>query len=122
MIWHVDDLMASCKVDFKLTKFSCYLGNIHGPKLMMHMGRKHDYLGVNMEFYKDGMLEALMVQYLKNIIAEFLEAIRGKSATPAHETLFVIRDHHEAKKLVGERALDYHHMVAQLLFLATRAR
>ena len=25
VIWHVDDLMTSCTVDFELTKMSCYL-------------------------------------------------------------------------------------------------
>ena len=48
--WHVDDLMVSCEDDFELTKLSCYLGNIYGTKLSMHTGRKHDYLGVDMEF------------------------------------------------------------------------
>ena len=47
VVWHVDDLMALCEDNFKLTKFSCYLGRIYGSKLSMHMGRKHDYLGVD---------------------------------------------------------------------------
>jgi hypothetical protein len=29
VVWHVDDLMVSCKDDFELTKFSCYLGKIY---------------------------------------------------------------------------------------------
>jgi hypothetical protein len=45
--WHVDDLMVSCEDDFELRKFLCYLANIYGPKLSMHTGRKHDYLGVD---------------------------------------------------------------------------
>jgi hypothetical protein len=53
VVWHVDDLMASCVEDFELPKFSCYLAKIYGPKLTMHMGGKHDYLGVDMEFKKD---------------------------------------------------------------------
>jgi hypothetical protein len=56
MIWHVDNLMASCEDDFELTKFSCYLGKIYGTKLSMHTGQKHKYLGMVMEFNKDGML------------------------------------------------------------------
>ena len=47
VIWHVDDLMMSCKDNFELTKFSCYLANIYGPKLAMHLGNKHDYLGMD---------------------------------------------------------------------------
>ena len=68
VVWHVDDLMVSCEDDLELTKFSCYLGNISGTKLSMHMGRKHDYLGVVMEFYEDGALEVSMFDYQNNVI------------------------------------------------------
>ncbi len=40
--WHVDNLMAMCTDDFELTKLSCYLAKIYGPKLSMHLGNKHD--------------------------------------------------------------------------------
>ena len=68
------------------------------------------------------VLEVSMVQYLKNIITEFPDAIQGKSAMPAQYKLFVIRDDCEAMKLGDKRALAFHHMVAQLLFLVTKAR
>jgi hypothetical protein len=55
MIWHVDILMVLCVWDFELTKLSCYLAKIYGPKLTMHMGRKHDYLGVDLEFQENGI-------------------------------------------------------------------
>jgi hypothetical protein len=29
IIWHVDNLIALCKLDFELTKFSCYLAGIN---------------------------------------------------------------------------------------------
>jgi hypothetical protein len=48
--------------------------------------------------------------------------ITGKSATPAADHLFTIRDEKEAKPLDKERALTFHHTVAQLLFMATRVR
>ena len=44
VIWHVDDLIMSWEDNSELTKFSCYLANIYGPKLAMHLGNKHDYL------------------------------------------------------------------------------
>ena len=65
VIWHVDDLMASCKEDFELTKFSCYLAKIHGTKLSMHMGNKHNYLRMDMEFTEEGTLQVSMIVYLK---------------------------------------------------------
>ncbi len=68
VIWHVDDLMVSCEDDFKLTKFSCYLARIYGTKLSMHTKQKHHYLGMDMEFNEDDMLEVSMITYLKNVI------------------------------------------------------
>jgi hypothetical protein len=114
VIWHVDNLMGLCETDFELTKFSCYLAGIYGPKLSMHTGRKHDYLGVDMEFNDDGTLDVSMIPYLKNVIADFPELIVGKAATPAADHLFVIRDEKEARPLEEERALGFHHTVAQL--------
>ena len=114
--------MALCEDDFELTKFSYYLGSLYVPKLSMHVGRKHDSLGVDMKFCKDGALGVSMFKYLRNVIKEFPEVIRGRAATPAHDQLFEIRDKKETKKLSKEQALAFHHTVAQLLFMATRAR
>ena len=60
VIWNVDDLMMSCEDNFKLTKFSCYLANIYGPKLAMHLGNKHDYLGMDFKLMNNGSLEVSM--------------------------------------------------------------
>ena len=88
VIWHVDNLMTSCKIDFELTKLSCYLAKIYGPKLTMHLGRRHDYLGIDLEFREDGDLDVSMVKYLKGVIEEFPELIIGKAASPAGDRLF----------------------------------
>ncbi len=121
IIWLVDDLMASCVVDFELTKLSCYLANINGPKLTMHVGNKHDYLGVDLEFQQDRWLDVLMVNYLKNVIEGFSEQIVGRAATPAGERLFDIRVKKEARPLEEERAIAFQHTTAQLLFMAAQA-
>ena len=68
VIWHVDDLMMSCEDNFELTKFSCYLANIYGPKRSMHLCNKHDYLGMDFEFMNNGSLEVSMFKYLDSII------------------------------------------------------
>ena len=56
------------------------------------------------------------------MIADFPEMIKGKSPTPAADHLFKIREEKDVKLLEEERALAFHHRVAQLLFMATRAR
>jgi hypothetical protein len=115
--------MGSCKEDFELTKFSCYLARIHGTKLSMHTGKRHNYLGMDMEFKDDGMLEVSMIAYLKDVIKQYPDEITGKAAaTPAAEHLFAARDKKETRALKEERALAFHHTVVQLLFMCTRAR
>ena len=114
--------MASCEVDFELTKLSCYLASIYGPKLTMHTGGKHEYLGVDFEFERDGRLNVSMVSYLKNVIEAFPEQIVGRAATPVGDRLFDIRDEKDAKLLEEERAITFHHTTGQLLFMAAGAR
>ena len=63
-----------------------------------------------------------MIKYLNNVIEDFPEIICGRAAMPAHDKLFEIKDDDEVKKINQEQALVFHHMVAQLLFMATRAR
>ena len=91
VIWHVDDLMASCVVDFKLTQLLCYLTNIYGLKLTMHLGHKYEYLGVDLEFREDRKLNKSMINYLKEVIKGFPEQIVGRAATPAGERLIDIQ-------------------------------
>jgi len=119
IIWLVDDLMASCVVDFELTKLSCYLANIYGPKLTMHVGNKHDYLGVDLEFQQDRRLNVLMVNYLRNVIEGFPEQIVVRAATPAADRLFDIRDKKEARPLEEECVIAIHHTTAQLIGMGT---
>jgi hypothetical protein len=122
IVWHVDDLMALWEDNFELMKFSCHLRKLFRPKLSMHTGCKHNYLGVDMEFCEDGALEVSMFKYLQNIIDKFSEIITGRATSPVHDQLCNSRDKKEARELSKEQALAFHHMVAQLLFMATRTR
>ena len=71
----------------------------------MHLGNKHDYIGIYFEFLDNGSLELSMFTYLDSIIDEFPELITGKDATPAADHLFSVRDADEAKYLPEERLL-----------------
>jgi hypothetical protein len=75
-----------------------------------------------MDFNNGGTLEVSMIAYLKNIIKQFPGLINKKATSPAAEHLFMVRDKKEAKLLKEKQALAFHHTVAQLLFLSTRAR
>ncbi len=63
-----------------------------------------------------------MIGYFKNVIVGFSKEIRGKASSPATDHLFLVIDPTEARPLEEERALAFHHTVAQLLFMCTRAR
>jgi hypothetical protein len=65
----------------------------------MHMGRKHEYLGMEMEFNKGSTLDMSMFKYLQDVIDNFPEVIRGRGATPAATHLFEVRDKKEAQPL-----------------------
>jgi hypothetical protein len=118
----MDDLMASCKDDFKLTKFSCNVAKIYGPKVMMHYEDRHNYLGMDMYFSKEGVLNVSMMGYLRNVINSFPGATFGNASTPAADHLFSVSKEDEARLLEEERVLGFHHTIAQLLFMSMRAR
>ena len=88
----------------------------------MHLGNKHDYLGMDFELMNNGSLEVSIFKYLDSIIDELSELITGKAATPAAYHLFSVRDADEAKYLPEEKDIAFHHTNAQLLFLSSRAR
>jgi len=71
VIWHVNDLLVSCKDTFEQTKLQCYLGNIYGPGLTINKGAKHHYLDMDLEFCEDGSLEVGKLDYVKDVINDF---------------------------------------------------
>ena len=85
----------------------------------MHLGNKHDYLGMDFEFINNGSLEVSMFNYLDNIIDKYPELITGKAATPAADHLFSVRDADEAKYLTEEKAITFHHTTSNLLLLSS---
>jgi hypothetical protein len=89
--------------------------------LTMHTGVNHKYLGIDFEFKTSRDLQVSMVAYLKEVIMGFLELMVGKSATPVGDRLFDIQDEKDARPLEEERAIAFHHTMAQLLFVVTRA-
>ncbi len=88
----------------------------------MHIGDKHDYHGMDMQFTEERVLNVSMIEYLKNVTSLFPELIVRKAATPAADHLFNVRDKGKAELLERERALAFHHTVALILFMSTRAR
>ncbi|KAL3810038.1 hypothetical protein ACHAXA_000207 [Cyclostephanos tholiformis] len=120
--WHVDDLKVSHIDSGEITKFGDWLSNTYGVSVAAHRGKVHDYLGMIFDFSQEGKVVVNMVEYIKNIIADFPEEITAIRTSPGADHLFNVRDETEAKLLPEEQAMAFHHATAQLLFLSNRAR
>ena len=120
--WHVDDLKIS-HIDKKvledlIIQLNGAFGN-DGP-LTVHRGKKHDYLGMWLDYSLDGKVQVQMYDYIDNMLAALPEDMRGTVTSPAADHLFTVND--AGKKLTREQAEIFHHNVAKLLFLCKRAR
>ena len=56
VIWHAYDLKVAHVDPKENTKFTNWMKNIHSEKLTIHRGKIHDYLGMDMDWTKDGQV------------------------------------------------------------------
>ena len=115
--WHVDDLKISHVEKTVLDELTTQLDNEfgkHGP-LTVHHEKKHDYLGMWLDFLLDGKVQVQMFNYINKMLLELPGDMDGIAASPAAEHLFQVSDN--GKKLDPGRAEMFHHNVAKLLFL-----
>ncbi len=61
-----------------------------------------------------------MIEYIKNINANFPEEITALKTSLVADYLFKVREESEAKPLPEEQAMVFHHTIVRLLFLSTR--
>jgi hypothetical protein len=125
-MWHVDDLKISC-VDRKvIDDVLNYLCEKYGDGLVVHEGDVHDYLGVDHDYSEKGVVKMSMMKHLDKIFEDFPEEVGKIASSPASDHLFQVRDAEETEKLGKfldkERKVQFHHSVAQLLFVSTRVR
>jgi hypothetical protein len=118
----VDDLKISHKDSTVIDEIISSLKSEYGKvgEMTVRRGKKHDYLGMTLDFSKDGAFIVDMEEYLKEIIKDLPEDMNGTATTPAADHLFKVREN--APKLNEERAEFFHRVVAQLLFVAQRGR
>jgi hypothetical protein len=122
IIWHVDDLKLS-HVDTKVVNDTItWLKSIYGEDMRVSRGKKHDYLGIDLDYSVPGEVKVTMVDYLKRVITEFPEIITGTASSPAVERLFTIRPEGESVLLEEKQAIYVYHCVAQLIVASARAR
>jgi len=121
--WHVDDLKISHRdpsvVDDIIHNINAVYGEVQ--EITIKRGKKHDYLGMDVDMEQEGKVIISMKKYIQDMLAELPKDMDGVSATPAAKHLFEVNDE-KPKYLDAERKQVFHHNVAKLLFLSKRAR
>lgn len=117
IILYVDDIMITSvsqgAVDEVVQGVSSAFGTVK-----VHRSKVHSYLGMTMDFTEPGACRVSMDGYTADIIKSF--GATGKSATPAGDNLFVVRE--GISPLDKSKKEAFHSAVAKALYLAKRVR
>jgi cytochrome c553 len=118
IVFHVDDLKASHKSKSVNNKFEKWFNSMYGKhgKATAKCGRIHNYLGMELDYQKQGELKMNMTKYVENMLNDFTVKLRKKDAvkTPAADNLFNLGT---GAKLDTKRLEIFHTFVAKGFFL-----
>jgi hypothetical protein len=89
-------------------------------KMVVTHGNKHKYVGMDIEFTNDGEAKILTTNYIKETIEAFPEDCTKPVKTPASQYLFDVDE--KCVKINEKDRKNLHSIVANLLFVAKRAR
>ena len=120
--WHVDDLKIS-HVDEQVVRLVIQkIQDTFGQhsELSMHIGKRHDYLGMILDFTTPGILEINMSDCIQVILQDTPTNLRGTSMVPAAKHLFTTRP--DAPKINPQEQELFHHLTMQLMYLSQRGR
>jgi hypothetical protein len=119
IIFHVDNLKSSHKSKSVNNKFEKWLNSMYS--IIVTGGRIHDYLGMELDYRKQGELKIKMTKYVENMLNDFPVKLGKKDVakTPAGDNLFNLGTR---AKLDMKRLDIFHTFVAKGLFLCKRAR
>jgi len=120
--WHVDDLKISHMDSDEVTKCIDHFKKIYGEGMTIYRGKVHAYLGMDLDFSTPKVLKIGMIKYVKKVIEELPEQMKSVAVTPDAEHIFNVHKDNKDKILPEELVLVFHCIIAQLLFLSTRAR
>ena len=71
-----------------------WMKSLYVNKMQISKGKKHDYLGINIDFSVKGKVAVTMVEFLKRIISDFevMVILIGTVVLSAAEHLYTIRE------------------------------
>ena len=117
--WHVGDLKIS-QVDRKLVSSTIlWLESVYG-KMHGTRRKRHEYLGMWMEYSKKGEVNISMEGYLREVLEYFTEKITGRDETPVTTHLFEVWSGEKKIVLDEKQSGVFHRSVEQLLFVSTK--
>ena len=89
-------------------------------ELSMHIGERHNYLGMILDFTTLGILEIDMSDYIQVILQDSPANLRGTSMVPVAKHLFTTRP--DAPNISQQEQEIFHHLTMQLMYLSQRGR
>jgi hypothetical protein len=121
--WHVDDLKVSHVLSTVVDQFIANMEDEFGKETPINKsrGKVHDYLGLTLDFSNPGEVTLTMIDYIKAVLHDAPEEMRGRAVTPAASHLFQVNSVNPVY-LGEEKAEIYVRIVMQLLYLSQRAR
>ena len=120
--WHIDDLKIShvdqAVVDQFVNDLKAEFGQL--GEISVSEGKRHDYLGMFLDYNEDGVVQVDMRSYLSTILDDLPKEFKGKARSPAAKHLYHTDE--STRKLEPEKADRYHSITMQLAYLAQRGR
>ena len=120
--WHIDDLKISHKkksvVDGVIQQIKETFGQL--GEISISRGKRHDYLGMYLDFSEPEKLIVDMRSSIHGMIEEMPREFKGRAQTPAASHLFHVNE--DSPKLDKERADYFHSLTMQLMYVAQRGR
>jgi hypothetical protein len=128
--WHVDDLKASHVKVKVMNRMIKYLRQEYESifedgtgAMVVSRGKVHKYLGMTLDFTVRGQVKISMFDYIDEILAAFDKAepnCAGTKSSAAPSNLFTVNE--DCEKISGEKAVEFHNLVAKTLYATKRAR
>ena len=117
--WFVDDNKISHVDQMVVTDIIGKIEDKFG-KMTVTRGKKHKFIGMDIEFLDNGTVKILMADYLRDAIKDFGPVIKNTVSTPAQNGFFTIdEDSPRLSKVDSEKFLS---VVYKVMYVSMRAR
>ena len=118
VFFHVDDGIATCEEEAELDKLERELRNEFGGELNVTRGKRHEFLGLLLDFSQDGVVIIKAPRLIGEILKDF--EVSGTSRVPAGVGLFEIDE--DSPLLSEAQRRKFHGGVQKLLYIASKCR